>query len=51
MKTMPLNIVYPVWAGMGTVFVVGAGLIFFHETTRLTKKQFEACEECVLKAP
>jgi multidrug transporter EmrE-like cation transporter len=31
MKTMPLNIAYPVWAGLGTVLVVAAGIVFFHE--------------------
>ncbi len=32
MKTMPLNIAYPIWAGLGTVLVVAAGVVFFHET-------------------
>lgn len=32
MKTVPLNIAYPVWAGLGTVLVVATGIVFFHET-------------------
>jgi multidrug transporter EmrE-like cation transporter len=31
MKTMPLNVVYPVWAGLGTALVVVSGMILFHE--------------------
>jgi small multidrug resistance pump len=31
MKTMPLNVAYPVWAGLGTALVVITGMILFHE--------------------
>ncbi len=32
MKTLPLNVVYPIWAGVGTALVVVTGLLIFHES-------------------
>lgn len=37
MKSIPLSIVYPMWAGLGTVLVVLCGLVFFNEPINLTK--------------
>lgn len=31
-KTIPLTIAYPVWAGLGTALVVVSGLLVFHES-------------------
>ncbi len=31
MRTLPLGIVYPVWAGLGTALVVATGILAFHE--------------------
>ncbi len=32
MKTIPLTIAYPIWAGLGTALVVISGLLVFRET-------------------
>lgn len=37
MKTIPLSIAYPVWAGLGMVLVVTTGLVMFQETITTPK--------------
>lgn len=38
-KTLPLGLAYAVWTGLGTVFTVTFGIVFFHES-RDAKKLF-----------
>ena len=41
-KTLPLGISYAVWTGLGTVFTVAYGIIFFKESKDIKKIIFIA---------
>jgi small multidrug resistance pump len=37
LQKIPMNIAYPIWAGMGTFLVVLAGTVFFQEPVNTIK--------------
>lgn len=41
-KTLPLGVAYAVWTGLGTVFTVTFGIVFFKESRDIKKLAFMA---------